>query len=103
MRNKVSSNSVRLYLRRGLSVKYLVHDDCIKYIYQNELYDSSLVTNIDRNNSEWEKVILVATGSFNPPILNDFRMFGEFRYFQYNLQIFSRMDILIKHLKIFNS
>lgn len=38
--NEVSSTKVRRALRRGESVKYLVQDSVIDYIYKNALYNT---------------------------------------------------------------
>ena len=36
--NDISSTRIRLFIQRGMSVKYLLPDDCIKYITDNNLY-----------------------------------------------------------------
>lgn len=41
----ISSTVIRRSLRRGYSVKYLIHDDIIQYIHDNDLYDSNLQAN----------------------------------------------------------
>lgn len=38
MGSDISSTKVRLAVRRGRSVRYIVHDDVIKYIKDHELY-----------------------------------------------------------------
>lgn len=44
--NEISSTLARRYIRRGLSVKYMLDDNVVEYIRQNKLYniDSSWVT-----------------------------------------------------------
>lgn len=38
MPNEVSSTLARRFLRRGLSVKYMLDDNVVKYIQQHKLY-----------------------------------------------------------------
>ncbi|KAL4929075.1 nicotinamide/nicotinic acid mononucleotide adenylyltransferase [Aspergillus undulatus] len=38
IQNDVSSTKIRLFLRRDMSVRYLIPDPVIKYIYENSLY-----------------------------------------------------------------
>lgn len=38
--NEVSSTLARRYLRRGLSVKYMLDDNVVEYIRQQKLYGS---------------------------------------------------------------
>ncbi|KAL4782442.1 hypothetical protein BJX76DRAFT_332578 [Aspergillus varians] len=38
IQNDVSSTKIRLFLRRDMSVRYLIPDPVIKYIYENNLY-----------------------------------------------------------------
>lgn len=40
--NEISSTAMRLYLRRGLSVKYLLTDEVIDYISKYKLYGSDV-------------------------------------------------------------
>lgn len=40
--NEMSSTLARLHFRRGLSLKYLLNDDVIKYIYEKHLYETDV-------------------------------------------------------------
>ncbi|PPQ64927.1 hypothetical protein CVT26_015647 [Gymnopilus dilepis] len=52
IQNDVSSTKVRLFLRRGLSVRYLLPNSVVDYIEQNGLYqDEASSTNQPPNNS----------------------------------------------------
>jgi len=53
IQNDVSSTKVRLFLRRGLSVRYLLPNAVVDYICQNELYQDE--TSISSGNSASDK------------------------------------------------
>jgi len=53
IQNDVSSTKVRLFLRRGLSVRYLLPNAVVDYIDQNELYQDE--TSISSGNSASDK------------------------------------------------
>lgn len=40
--NEISSSLVRLHFQRGLSLKYLLNDDVIEYIHEQQLYGSNV-------------------------------------------------------------
>lgn len=46
MPNEISSTLARLHIRRDLSLKYLLNDEVIEYIYENELYRSNTYIHI---------------------------------------------------------
>jgi nicotinamide mononucleotide adenylyltransferase len=48
IQNDVSSTKVRLFLRRGLSVRYLLPAEVEEYIAQNNLYQDEVAVSVDK-------------------------------------------------------
>ncbi|KAH9485503.1 Nicotinamide/nicotinic acid mononucleotide adenylyltransferase 1 [Psilocybe cubensis] len=51
IQNDVSSTKVRLFLRRGLSVRYLLPNSVVDYIEQNGLYQDETTSNLSANSN----------------------------------------------------
>ena len=49
--NDISSTRIRLFIQRGMSIKYLLPDACIKYIMDNHI--------IQRGISGWKQMMLL--------------------------------------------
>jgi nicotinamide mononucleotide adenylyltransferase len=47
IQNDVSSTKIRLFLRRELSIRYLVPSPIVEYIKENDLYKSDGISSIE--------------------------------------------------------
>ena len=47
IQNDVSSTKIRLFLRRELSIRYLVPSAIVEYIEENDLYKSDGISSIE--------------------------------------------------------
>ncbi|XP_058807795.1 uncharacterized protein LOC131673650 isoform X2 [Phymastichus coffea] len=97
--NEVNSTRIRRALRRGESVKYLLHNDVIEAIYRKRIYNaanwlstarcsSRSSTESSASSSRMEekgRVILMSCGSYNPPTHMHLRMFERARDHLHNL------------------
>ncbi|KAL4922468.1 hypothetical protein BDW62DRAFT_53479 [Aspergillus aurantiobrunneus] len=58
IQNDVSSTKIRLFLRRDMSVRYLIPDPVIQYIYENNLYmDDGTTQPADKGKAREEQVV----------------------------------------------
>jgi len=59
IQNDVSSTKIRLFLRRDMSVRYLIPDPVIGYIYENSLYmdDGTTQPGADKGKAKEEPTV----------------------------------------------